>query len=134
MRIRGTSGRLSAVLATVVLAMTATVLLQSPASAAKPADRVAVSDSATILSCPQGHTRPGDTAGSFIGSGVNIRTGPGTDCTSRGHGQRGQSATYHCWVFGHDGRTWTHLRNNVTGVSGWVRDDFLSGNGSPFHC
>jgi uncharacterized protein YraI len=88
------------------------------------------------LSCPQGFSRPLDTFGQFIGSGVNIRTGPGADCTSLGHGQVGQRATYHCQVIGHDGYLWTHLTNNATGVSGWVRENFLSGNppGSPYGC
>jgi hypothetical protein len=83
-------------------------------------------------SCPQGFTdiNP-DTRGSFIAAGANIRTGPGTNCTSRGQGQPGQSATYNCWTVGHDSRTWTHLRNNATGVSGWVRDDLLANNGAP---
>lgn len=132
MRNRRRSGRLAALLAATILCVTATWLVSAPASATNATGSTAATDSATVLSCPQGHTRPGDTFGQFIGSGVNIRTGPGTDCTSLGHGQIGQPATYHCWVVGHDGRTWTHL--STAGVSGWVRDDFLSGNGSPFHC
>lgn len=109
----------------VVLALGgATLLAVGPAQAAP-----------TPLSCPQTPGGfPGDTQGSFIASGVNIRTGPGTDCTSRGQGQAGQSATYHCFVVGHDGHTWTYLTRHGPETTGWVRDTFLSGFGSPFFC
>lgn len=102
--------------ATLMLSGTAVLAVASPANA----------------SCPQGFTdiNP-DTNGSFIASGANIRTGPGTNCASRGHGQAGQSATYHCWTVGHDGATWTHLRNNATGTQGWTRDNLLANNGAP---
>lgn len=72
------------------------------------------------------HRNADSTTGSFIASGVNIRTFPHTGCTSVGQGQNGQRADYHCWAPG-DGGTWTYLRNLSTGATGWVRDDFLSG-------
>ncbi|MDG4773654.1 hypothetical protein [Solwaraspora sp. WMMD792] len=86
-------------------------------------------------SCPQGIASfEPQVNGTFAGTGINIRTGPGTDCTSLGHGQPGQTATFRCWRTGHDGARWTYLHNRATGVSGWSRNDLLSGGGATVSC
>jgi hypothetical protein len=76
-------------------------------------------------------------AGAFLYEGVNIRSGAGTNCVSRGLGYSGHSVTYRCWAWGDNvggHSTWTYLRDNTTGVSGWVSDQFLSGYGSNYQC
>ncbi|RGC65678.1 hypothetical protein C5N14_27635 [Micromonospora sp. MW-13] len=86
-------------------------------------------------SCPQGIASfEPQVNGTFAGTGINIRTGPGSDCTSRGQGQPGQTATFRCWTTGHDGARWTYLHNRATGVSGWSRSDLLSGGGATASC
>jgi len=81
------------------------------------------------------------TGGSFLYEGVNIRTGPGTNCTSVGLGYSSHSVTYYCYRVGDpvtfNGATyytWTYLRDNTTGVFGWSSDAFLGGLGSWTPC
>ncbi|MFJ8668236.1 SH3 domain-containing protein [Streptomyces sp. NPDC093600] len=64
---------------------------------------------------------------------VNIRSGPTTDCRSNGQAQMSHSLTLHCWVNGQDG-TWSHVRDNSTGVSGWIKDSLLVNYGSNVKC
>ncbi len=71
--------------------------------------------------------------GTFIASAVNTRQGPHLNCLSNGQGQNGQRVDFHCWSPG-EGGTWSYIVNLNTGVSGWVRDDFLSGFGSNRRC
>jgi len=68
-----------------------------------------------------GHTVTGAAAG------ARIRTGSSTTCTARGSIQPSHSLTYYCYTGGDDQITWTYLRNNTTGVLGWVRDNLLPG-------
>jgi hypothetical protein len=75
--------------------------------------------------------------GHFLFQGVNIRSGPGTNCVSRGLGYTSHSVTYRCWEFGdtvNGHSTWTYLTNNSTGVTGWVSDQFLENYGSTWRC
>ncbi|MFE5596155.1 hypothetical protein [Streptomyces sp. NPDC056549] len=72
-------------------------------------------------------------AGSTNTNYVNIRTGPTTECVSLGQAQASHSLTLHCWVAGQDG-TWSHVRDNSTGVSGWIKDSLLNGYGSNAPC
>jgi len=96
---------------------------------------------ALATNCNHAHPDRDATVGSFIGSFVNIRRGPhnppGFSCISDGQGQLGQAAAYFCFDVGDTvsgTSTWTYLRNNATGVQGWVHDSFLSGFGSNFRC
>lgn len=91
--------------------------------------------------CSHPHRNADTATGSFIGNGVNIRTGPhnppGLSCTSLGQGQSGDRADFHCWTFGDTvdgGSTWSYVRNTRTGVTGWVHDSLLSGVGSTVRC
>jgi hypothetical protein len=68
------------------------------------------------------------------GDAANQRSGSSTSCTILGVLQPTDDATYFCWTRATDGLTWTHLRNERTGVKGWVRDDLLDDNGSGFNC
>lgn len=76
-------------------------------------------------------------AGRFIYEGVNIRSGPGTNCASLGLGYSSHSLTYRCWQSGDNVNgyaTWTYLTDNTTAKTGWVNDQFLSNFGSGIHC
>jgi hypothetical protein len=44
-----------------------------------------------------------------------------------------QRLDYHCYTIAGD-YTWTYVRNDSTGVSGWIRDDLLSDYGSSVYC
>jgi hypothetical protein len=63
----------------------------------------------------------------FSGRGFRLRSGPSTTCTVLGLGYAGQSATLRCGAVGDDGWGWSYVRNNSTGVTGFVRNDGLTG-------
>ncbi|TDB76768.1 SH3 domain-containing protein [Micromonospora sp. KC723] len=63
----------------------------------------------------------------FSGAGIRLRSGPSTTCTVLGLGYAGQSATLRCGAVGDDGWGWYYVRNNSTGVTGFVRGDGLTG-------
>ncbi|WP_306316289.1 MULTISPECIES: SH3 domain-containing protein [unclassified Streptomyces] len=66
-------------------------------------------------------------------NGANERTGSSTSCTSKGIAYSSHTLDYHCYTRAGD-YTWTYLRNDTTGVTGWVRDDLLSDGGSLDYC
>jgi len=66
-------------------------------------------------------------------NGANERSGSSTGCTIKGIAYNTQSLDYHCWTSG-EGGTWTFVRNDATGVTGWIRDDLLSDGGSYVYC
>ncbi|MBW5482505.1 SH3 domain-containing protein [Streptomyces bambusae] len=64
---------------------------------------------------------------------VNMRSGPSTDCRANGVATPNHKLDYHCYkVVG--SRTWTYVRNDSTGVKGWIRDDNLRDRGSLVKC
>lgn len=65
--------------------------------------------------------------------GANERSGSSTNCTVKGIAYNTQRLDYHCYTVAGD-YTWTYLRNDSTGVTGWVRDDLLSDYGSGVYC
>jgi len=99
----------------------------------KAAGRDATANAANLVGCGTTEPNVDGKTGDFTDA-ARIRTGPSTSCTALGDGFPGQGATYFCFVIGQDGGTWTYLRNNTTGVTGWVRDTFLSGVGSSKLC
>lgn len=64
---------------------------------------------------------------------ANIRSGSSTSCAALGAAQTGDTLNYYCYTVAGN-YTWTYLRDNRTGVKGWVRDDLLSGDGSLVSC
>jgi hypothetical protein len=103
----------------------AAVAIAVPLSMASPASAAA--------SC--GTTVADKDGGSWnkTANGANERSGSSTGCTIKGIAYNTQSLDYHCWTSG-DGGTWTFVRNDATGVTGWIRDDLLSDNGSSVYC
>jgi hypothetical protein len=80
-------------------------------------------------------TRDGRT-GATNANGVNIRTGPHSSspaCTVVGQAQASHQLRYDCYVHG-TGGTWSHVYNYSTGVQGWIKDEFLNGNGASLLC
>jgi hypothetical protein len=111
------------------------IVVAAPAGAAPPnADPGTVSP----LHAPCGTTGPNlenrVDADAPSGGAANQRSGSSTGCTALGVLQPTDDALYHCWTLGNDGFTWTYLRNQRTGVRGWVRDNLLDGNGSSVWC
>lgn len=62
------------------------------------------------------------------GGAANQRSGSSTGCSAPGALQPTDDALYFCYTSGNDGFTWTYLRNQRTGVRGWVRDTLLDIN------
>jgi hypothetical protein len=87
---------------------------------------VGFAPSASAVSCPDNghHNYENGKYTRSLKAGANIRTGPSTSCASVGQGQVSHSATYHCYknVGQH---TWTYLKDNTNGRSGWVREDAM---------
>ncbi|MFF5173245.1 hypothetical protein ACFY3U_11465 [Micromonospora sp. NPDC000089] len=88
-------------------------------------------------SCGWTPANNGGAAGRFLYDGVNIRSGQFISCTALGAGYTSHSVTYRCWAVGDtvgNWTTWTYLRDNTTGVTGWVTDAYLQDGGSKLHC
>ncbi|MER5206654.1 hypothetical protein [Streptomyces sp. NPDC002825] len=113
--------------ATALAAVAATGGLVLPATAA-----VAAPEGAAACTSPAWANRDGR-AGSTNTDYVNIRSGPTTECVALGQAQTSHSLVLHCWVAGQDG-TWSHVRDETTGISGWIKDSLLNGYGSPLPC
>lgn len=97
----------------------------------------AMAGPAAAASCSVAHSLQDGFVGHFIGSSVNIRTGPHTSCTSKGQGQLNQQAIYYCYVTGDTVSgitTWSWITDVPTGISGWVSDHYLYDDGALFHC
>ena len=59
---------------------------------------------------------------------ANQRSGSSTGCPAPGVLQPTDDALYFCYTWGNDDFSWTYLRNQRTGVRGWVRDVLLDLN------
>ncbi|MFF5921779.1 SH3 domain-containing protein [Streptomyces flavochromogenes] len=67
--------------------------------------------------------------------GANQRSGSSTGCGINGIAYNTHLLDYHCYTrIGSSSETWTFVRNDATGVSGWIRDDLLSDGGSLVYC
>lgn len=66
-------------------------------------------------------------------NGANMRSGSSTSCTIHGIAYSSHTLDYHCWTSA-GSYTWTYVRNDSTGVRGWIRDDLLSDGGSYVYC
>ena len=87
------------------------------------------------VSCPDNgwSINDGRTGQFFAVNAVNIRTGPGTGCTSVGQGQKSHEVQVDCYKDGESG-TWTHLFDFTTGKEGWSKDTLLVGTGARVRC
>lgn len=106
----------------IAVAMTAAVVTGIGAWAT-----AASAHTAAPASCPDNNwiNVASGTGNLFDANGVNIRTGPSTTCTSLGLGYTSHNITVHCYnLYG-----WSHVRDNTTGVSGWVDTDYLKISG-----
>lgn len=65
------------------------------------------------------------------GTSANERYGPSTQCGIKGWADNQDQLDYHCWAPGENG-TWTYLRNNSDGSTGWVKDTLLPGGGAVY--
>ncbi|MFF9914413.1 hypothetical protein [Streptomyces sp. NPDC013457] len=97
-----------------------------------PTTAVAAPGEAAACTSP-GWSNKDNRAGGVNTNAVNIRSGPTTECVSHGQAQMSHNLTLHCFVSGQGG-TWSHVRDNSTGVSGWIKDSLLNNNGAPSLC
>ncbi|MEI5519560.1 SH3 domain-containing protein [Streptomyces brasiliscabiei] len=67
------------------------------------------------------------------GVSANQRSGSSADCGVTGYADNRNVLDYHCWTAG-DGGSWTYLRNDTDGTSGWVKDTLLPDGGSRIWC
>ncbi|MDT0270298.1 SH3 domain-containing protein [Streptomyces sp. DSM 44915] len=70
----------------------------------------------------------------YSAAGANMRQGSGTHCNSNGVAYASHRLDYHCYTIGNDGYTWTYVRNDTTGATGWIRDNLLADYGSGVYC
>jgi hypothetical protein len=75
-------------------------------------------------------------SGGFTRDSVPIYNGPSTDCHAIAWGEATDTVTYHCYLVGADGTTWTHLEvsDDTQVLRGWVQDSELEGRGSTHPC
>jgi len=79
------------------------------------------------VKCQQGGADKDTLTGHVTSNYVNIRSGPITSCVSLGQAQISHSLNYYCWVWPvNTEHSWTRVKDNNTGVVGWIRDDFLA--------
>ncbi|WP_033310122.1 SH3 domain-containing protein [Streptomyces iakyrus] len=114
--------RIAAVVpALAAVAMAVPLALSTPATAA--------------ASCGRTASDMDSSAWNRTANGANERSGSSTSCASNGIAYNTHRLDYHCYTrIGNTSETWTYLRNDTTGTSGWVRDDLLSDGGSLVYC
>ncbi|ANW18874.1 hypothetical protein [Streptomyces clavuligerus] len=114
-----------------LLPAVAAVALIAPVGLAAPATAAPAASTTGIAAAPCG-TNVADRDGSSWGrtaDGAHMRSGSSTSCASKGIAYSGHVLDYHCFTGGST-HSWTFVRNDTTGVQGWIRDDLLSDGGS----
>lgn len=84
-----------------------------------------------------GHPAPANldpAVGHTIGTNVYLRRGSDTGCGYNGQAQPSETLDYYCWTWGHEGYSWTYVKDLTTGVGGWIRDDLLTYYGAEAAC
>lgn len=66
----------------------------------------------------------GDPSG-YVGTNVNIRTGPSTSCKALAEGQPGDAVYAHCYYVPVAGQYWTYLTDYTKGVEGWSVSQYV---------
>ncbi|MEO3753895.1 SH3 domain-containing protein [Streptomyces sp. B6B3] len=92
----------------------------------------AVAEAACGKTAPDRDSSPLDNTA--VSGGVNMRSGTSSaNCPSNGVAYPSHNLDYHCYT-GTEGYSWTYARNATTGVSGWIRHDLLTDQGSNVYC
>lgn len=96
---------------------------------------IALSTTPAMASASCGTTVAGEdgSAWSKTADSANEHSGSGTSCAISGIAYNTQRLDHHCCTIA-GSYPWTYLRNDSTGVYGWVRDDLLSDDGSYGYC
>ena len=119
-----------------MVALVFVTVLLAPNSASATSDKASVGTVApTSASC--GRTAPDMDSRSWprqtAGVSANMRSGSSTACDVKGWADNRDTLDYHCYTNG-SGGTWTYLRNDTDGTTGWVKDSLLPDNGSLVYC
>ncbi len=124
------------IITTGLLALSVGGFLFASAGVASAAPHKPGADEVGVMhaSCGRTVADKDDSSWETTGYGANQRSGSSTSCAIWGVAGAGDNLDYHCYTTGNDGYTWTYVRNNDDGTTGWVRDDLLSDNGSYVSC
>ncbi|MFF0476800.1 SH3 domain-containing protein [Streptomyces sp. NPDC004284] len=109
-------------------------ILPAVAMAVLAVPMVTATPAAAHANCGTGASDKDGSSWGKWADGANERSGSSTGCGINGVAYSTQTLDYHCYTVGNDGYSWTYLRNDATGVYGWVRDDLLSNGGSFTPC
>ncbi|MBB5868519.1 hypothetical protein F4553_001898 [Allocatelliglobosispora scoriae] len=63
-----------------------------------------------------------------------LRTGPYESCTSLKTLPGSTALDYYCYVTNSYDHTWTYVKVRGQNLYGWIFDDHLYSNGSPYKC
>lgn len=113
---------------TAVAATAAGLLMTAPASAGPKTDPGSVGPMHAACGTAGPLLENRVEADAPAGGAANQRSGSSTGCSAPGALQPTDDALYYCYTFGNDDYSWTYLRNQRTGVRGWVRDTLLDVN------
>lgn len=117
-------------------ALAGAVIVPAAAAQAAPATSATPAFAHCAIRAPYDHDTSKWSDGYAL-SAARIRSGSSATCGTRdiiSPGASGDELDYYCYTVGDDGYTWTYLRDNATGVEGWVRDDALNNYGANVTC
>ncbi|MFD4501893.1 SH3 domain-containing protein [Streptomyces sp. NPDC058457] len=77
---------------------------------------------------------PGPYVRQTAGVSANMRSGPSTACGIKGYADNQDALNYFCYTINSSNATWTYLKNETDGTSGWVSDSLLPNGGSYYNC
>lgn len=87
------------------------------------------------VNCVQNPGTNSDLPGTFIGTNINIRTGPFVSCTSIGEGEpANDSLAVRCTQVNSNGVEWVYLTDYVSRKTGWSEAKFVFWSGTLATC
>ncbi|MGC4808209.1 hypothetical protein [Micromonospora sp. DT233] len=72
--------------------------------------------------------------GQYTEEAAPLRSGPAEGCSSDKTLPASTALIYHCFVTNTAGNSWTHVKVQGQNLSGWIWDNHLKDNGSPYKC
>lgn len=96
----------------------------------------AVSSPASAASCGSYSWSNKDpaSANEYTIESAPLRSGPMESCSAVRTLSTSTALDYHCYVTNEFGNTWTHVKVKGQDLYGWIWDNHLYSNGSPYRC